>query len=92
MTFQKGHPGYKKKGTKHKVTLLKEERRALFDAKVSEKWERTIDELRPEYVADQFMGKPVERHEHTHEVKEPSPKVLEYMNAILNKRGNTGTD
>ena len=57
MPFQKGHPGYKKKGTKHKATLLQEERRAIFDARVSQKWERTIDKLRPEYVADQFMGK-----------------------------------
>ena len=57
MTFQKGHKGYKKVGTKHKDTLLKEERRAVFDAQVSKKWEETINNLKPEYVADQFMGK-----------------------------------
>lgn len=57
MTFQKGHRGYKKKGTKHKATLLQEERRAVFDEKVSQKWEQIIDELRPEYVADQYLGK-----------------------------------
>lgn len=56
MVFVKGHPGYKPKGAKSKTTLLKEERRAIFDAKVSQKWEETIDKLKPEYVADQFMG------------------------------------
>lgn len=57
--FRKGHKkmGGKKKGTKNKITLLKEERRAIFDKKVSKKWEATIDKLKPEYVADQFMGK-----------------------------------
>ena len=57
MVFQKGHHGYKKKGTKNKETLLKEERRAIFDAEASKKWKATINKLKPEYVADQFMGK-----------------------------------
>lgn len=46
-----------KKGKKQFKTLLKEERRALFDAKISEKWEKVINLLRPEYIADQFIGK-----------------------------------
>ncbi len=57
MPFQKGHPGFKKKGTKHRETLLKEERRAIFEARISQKWEEIIDQLRPEYVADQYLGK-----------------------------------
>jgi len=46
-----------KKGQKLLKTLLKEERRALFDARISAKWEKVIDSLKPEYVADQFIGK-----------------------------------
>ena|SRR3990167_4297531 len=57
MPFKAGHPGYKKRGTKHKETLLKEERRAIFDEEISKKWKNTINQLKPEYVADQFMGK-----------------------------------
>ena len=57
MVFQKGHSGYKPKGVKHKTTLEKEQRRAIFDEKVSEKWKQVIDKLKPEYIADQFLGK-----------------------------------
>ncbi len=60
MTFVKGisgNPAGKPKGTKNRETLLKEERRAIFEKKASEKWEKIIDELPPTYVADQFMGK-----------------------------------
>ena len=62
--FQKGHPGYKKLGTKHVATIKKEQRRAIFDARISEKWEKIIDKLSPQYIADQFIGKPAERIEH----------------------------
>ena len=63
MVFQKGHEkfGGKEKGSKNKVTLLQEERRAIFDKKISEKWDKTIDKLPPVYVADQFMGKAQEK-------------------------------
>lgn len=64
MTFVKGHKGFKKPGTKNKTTLLKEERRAIFDQIVSETWIQTIKKLRPEYVADQFIGKPIETIKH----------------------------
>ena len=57
MPFQKGNKlGGRTFGAKNATTLLKEERRAVFEAKISEKWESIIDKLRPEYVADQFMG------------------------------------
>lgn len=55
--------GGREKGTKNKETLLKEERRVVFDKRISQKWEKTIDKLKPEYIADQFMGKAVERFE-----------------------------
>ena len=42
---------------KGKKTLEKEERRRVFDKIISDKWECTIDKLKPEYIADQFMGK-----------------------------------
>lgn len=57
MVFQKGHSGFKPKGVKHKITLEKEQRRAIFDERISNKWEQVIDKLKPEYVADQFLGK-----------------------------------
>ena len=62
MTFTTGHPGYKKKGTRHKETLLKEERRAIFDQRVSERFIETIDGARPEYLLDQFLGKAPDTH------------------------------
>ena len=59
MTFVKGHKlaTGRPKGSKNRTTLLKEERRAIFEDKISQKWEEVIDQLRPEYVADQFLGK-----------------------------------
>ena len=78
-TLKKGHPGYKKKGSKNKTTLLKEERRVIFDAKISQKWEEVIDKLKPEYVADQFLGKAPEILEIAPELK----KLLEKANKIL---------
>ena len=58
MPFTKGHKLAKGRpeGSKNVTTLLKEERRAIFEARISQKWEETIDKLRPEYIADQFMG------------------------------------
>lgn len=64
MVFVKGHPGYKPKGAKAKKTLLMEERRARFDEKISQKWDKIIDKLPPTYVADQFIGKPTETIKH----------------------------
>ena len=49
--------GGRPKGAKNKATLTQLERRALFDEKISQKWDEVIDELRPEYIADQYLGK-----------------------------------
>ena len=66
MTFvkgQSGNPNGREEGSKNKVTLAKEERRAVFDEEVSKEWIATIKKLKAEYVADQFMGKaPDELH------------------------------
>lgn len=59
MVFQKGHklsPG-RPKGSKNQTTLLREERRAIFEEEVTKIWREKIKELRAEYIADQFMGK-----------------------------------
>ena len=60
MAYTKGAPKPEgsgiKKGQKQFKTLEKEARRAVFDEKVSKKWLKLIDDLKPEYVADQFMG------------------------------------
>lgn len=60
MPFKKGKSGNplgKPKGIKNRETLLKEERRAIFEEEASKKWIETIDKLPPTYIADQFMGK-----------------------------------
>ena len=48
-------------GSKNRKTIEKEQRRVIFDEQVSQKWEETIDKLKAEYTADQFMGKAPER-------------------------------
>ncbi len=67
--FEKGHKGFKPIGSKNRETLLKEERRARFDEKISEKWDEIIDGLSAQYVADQFMGKAPDKVEHSGEIK-----------------------
>ena len=78
MTFQKGQSGNlngRKKGSKNKETLLKEERRAVFDKRISQKWEQTIDKLKPEYVADQFLGKAPDKLEATLKIEGVEIKI-----------------
>ncbi len=74
--LQSPNLGKRGKGMK---TLEKEERRAIFDKVISEKWEQTIKVLKPEYVADQFMGKAPEILEVAPELK----KLIEKANKIL---------
>lgn len=57
---QSGNPNGRPEGAKGKLTLAKEERRAIFDEEVSQIWRDTVKKLRPEYIADQFIGKPAE--------------------------------
>lgn len=63
MPFTKGKSGNsagRPLGARGKVTLLKEERRRIFDEEVSQMWRDVIKKLRPEYIASQFIGRPVE--------------------------------
>lgn len=54
---QSGNPAGKKKGTKNKKTIEKEERRKIFDEEVSQIFLDSIRKAKAEYLLDQFMGK-----------------------------------
>lgn len=78
MTFPKGNKlGGRPKGAKNKATLLQEERRAVFEARISQKWEEIIDALRPEYVADQYLGKAPDKIEFKGELTAHDPALEE---------------
>lgn len=86
MPFEKGHSGFKPKGTKHKETLLKEERRAIFEAEVSKTWLKTIKKLPPTYLADQFMGKAPDEVNVSIKKNESLPEdKIEQINEIMLK-------
>jgi len=91
MAFPKGNKlGGRHKGSLNKETLVKEERRAMFDAKASENWEKVIAALiekYPTYVADQFMEKAKERVEH--EIKTDNP-IIKKATEQLNELHRTG--
>lgn len=69
MPFQKGHPGYKKPGTKNGATIAAEKLRAQFQEKFGENWQLLLDQQLEDakkdpkarqYVFDQVIGKPTE--------------------------------
>ena len=84
MPRPKGLPktGGRKQGSRNKTTLLQMERRAIFDAVVSQKWEEVIDKLPPQYIADQFMGKAANKVELNAKVETPSGLTQEQIDAI----------
>jgi hypothetical protein len=88
MVFVKGNkpgPG-RPKGLKNRVTLLKEERRAIFDAEVSQVFEEKIHAARPEYLLDQFLGKPVETHLNVNVEVETNPALKDLANGLLDRQ------
>ena len=86
MPFQKGHKlaTGRPKGSLNRTTLIKEERRAIFDKIVSQDWEKTIAQLPPTYKADQFLGKAPEEHTVNIKTKEPLPsEKIEAIDKIM---------
>lgn len=89
MPFTKGHPGFKKKGTKHRETLMREERRAIFENQISQKWEDIINQLPPTYIADQYLGKAPDKIEHIVEQRDTNEEAMKaaakaYADALRN--------
>ena len=58
------------------------ERRAIFDAVVSQKWEKIIDELPPQYIADQFMGKATDKMQLEAKIEDKNPFSQKQVDAI----------
>ncbi len=58
-----GNPDGRPEGTKNKTTLLKEERRALFDQWMQDKFKAAVDNAKPEYLLDQYLGKATDKKE-----------------------------
>lgn len=85
--FQKGNTG-RPKGSRNRATLLQEERRAIFENQVSQRWEEVINELPPTYIADQYLGKAPEKIEHSGEIKTGTipAEALAIIEADLKKK------
>lgn len=82
MPFKKGEGG-RPKGSKNRDTLVKEERRARFDELVSQRWDEVIAALPATYIADQFMEKAKERHEHEFINDDPElEKIADKLNEL----------
>jgi hypothetical protein len=95
MAFQKGHTklGGRKKGSLNKETLSKLQARAVFNEKISQKWEETIDKLPATYIADQFMGTAMQKLEVDANVKNEvnlTPELIELAKEELKKRMKDG--
>ena len=90
MPYKKGESGNlagKPKGIKNRETLIKEERRAIFEAQISKKWLKIIDKLKPEYVADQFLGKAPDKVELEAKINTSIvPELLEIAEEELKRR------
>jgi hypothetical protein len=72
-------------GSLNKSTLLKEERRAIFEAEISKKWLETIDKLPPTYIADQFMGKAPEKVELNGQITTTTSLTSEVIEEVRKK-------
>jgi hypothetical protein len=89
MVFKKGNKlGGRTKGSLNKSTILKEERRAIFEEEASQIWIETIQKLPPTYIADQFMGKAPDKVEHTF-VDVPTEKIKQLADDLLHRQGNS---
>ena len=88
MPFQKGHKlaTGRPLGSLNRETLTKLERREVFDKQITQKWEEIISNLRPEYIADQYLGKAPDKIEVTADVKInlPDDKIAQINDIALN--------
>lgn len=58
-----GNPAGRPVGSRNKETIRREERQAIFDHEVSQRFEKLIAQAKPEYQLDRFMGKMAEKVE-----------------------------
>ncbi len=75
------------KGQKIRPTLLREERRAIFDAEITQVFEEKIMAARPEYVLDQYLGKPVETHINLNIEAKPNERAKELADKLVRLHG-----
>lgn len=83
---QSGNPNGRPEGSLNKSTLLKEERRAIFESEVTQVFIQTIHKARPEYLLDQYLGKAPEEVKLSAEVKTGesfSPEVIAEAKRLL---------
>ncbi len=85
MPFIKGHKlaTGRPTGSKNTETLLREERRMIFERKASEKWEKIIDKLPPTYIADQFMGKAIDELKITGSLTTPDSDIQAIAEGVV---------
>lgn len=72
---QSGNPAGKKPGTKARKTLEREERRRVFDEAISQRWIEVIQQLPPQYIADQFLGKAPDKIDLTTKDQSLAPSI-----------------
>lgn len=84
-----GNPSGRPFGSKNKETLVREERRRVFEQYASERWLDIIEKLPPVYIADQFLGKApdkLELKEVEDEHEDLTPEVIELAKEELKRR------
>lgn len=79
---QSGNPLGRPAGAKGKATILKEERREIFEKTVSEIFLDTIRKARPEYLLDQYLGKAEDKTQFSGEIKTSNSLTDEQISAI----------
>ena len=66
---QSGNPKGKPTGIKNGITILKEERRAIFDREMTDLFIQKIHQARAEYLLDQYLGPATTKIEHSGEIR-----------------------
>ena len=72
---------------KRKATIAREKRQEIFDEIVTQEFERLIEEAKPEYKLDRFMGKVPDEIKHSGSIETTIPQAaLDIIEAELKKR------